>query len=80
MRSADSRYSVKARRSERPDVARSGGYGGDNGKARANQEPAARSRGPSVSPHHVIEGGVPPAVSYIEKQYRLAILFAMRKP
>jgi hypothetical protein len=50
MRSADSRYSVKARRSERPDVARSGGYGGDNGKARANQEPAARSRGPSVSP------------------------------
>ena len=60
MRSADSRYSAKARRSERPDVARSGGYGGDNGKARANQEPAARSRGPSGSPHHVIESDVPP--------------------
>lgn len=80
MRSADSRYSAKARRSERPDVARSGGHGGDNGKARANQEPAARSRGPSVSPEPRDRKWRAPVVSYIEKQYRLAILFAMRKP
>ena len=38
--------------SGRPDVAQSGGHGRDNGKARANQEPAARSRGLSVSPDH----------------------------
>lgn len=50
--------------SGRPGVAQSGGHGRDKGRLEANQEPAARSRGLSVSPGHLIESSARPGQLY----------------